>query len=224
MYLPVEVSHVERGNISKFAKLYPEGKILAAPAGSIGRGINMLNAKNIAAFGAILFIVRSLMPPHDPVNHARSLMHWLQNRIDDNRILPSGFGPAAEELRHQASQKWRELVTETSTWTDMTDESRIALSATVFTQIWQAVGRGIRGGVPVIVAFIDEKWAPKSARRKGGDTEETSLFLSMLSCYQGYLEGNEGSIYDQKLACALYREPIEALKNIEGMDISEILE
>ena len=41
------------------------------------------------------------------------------------------------------------------TWRNLEDDDRKKLASTLFTRVWQAVGRGIRGNVPVIVVFVD---------------------------------------------------------------------
>ncbi len=212
-----KAERVARGDVQQFATLYPKGTILVAPTSSIGRGLNILNRRQKAAFGSIIFIVRSLLPPHDPVMQGRGLMHWLQN-VEKKQPNFDTYGVAAEALRRRANLKWRELVTDNRPWKDMDTETRRALAATMFTQVWQAIGRGIRGGVPVMVFFIDEKWAPMTARNGNPDTEETSLLLAMKECYRSYIEpGKMIPGRDQILARALYEEPITALINIVGL-------
>jgi hypothetical protein len=98
----------------------------------------------------------------------------------------------------------------------MEDDDRRKLASTLFTRIWQAVGRGIRGNVPVIIVFVDSKWAPESAKEKN-DSARTSLLVAMRECYESLISSNVPSQCDSQMAIALYKEPITGLQQVQGM-------
>jgi hypothetical protein len=214
-WLNLSTQKVGHADVNRFALLYPEAKVLVAPIDAIGRGRNILNKKGVAAFGCIVFVIRSLLPPNDPAADARRLMFWTQNELPV-KIERAEFREKAQLVRQSARDEWYRLLTNRQTWVDMGDEDRDALSSTLFTRMWQAVGRGIRGGVPVIVLFVDAKWAPESAHGKT-DTPQTSLLMSMHECYDVFLGKRKGSSTEQQLADVLYAEPIYGLEHVQGL-------
>ena len=203
------------GEVNRFALLYPESKVLVAPIDAIGRGRNILNQAGKAAFGSIFFLIRSLLPPNDPSADARHLMHWVLSKraVMVSREL---FGVAAEDFRRQARLEWYRLMSTKQTWRNMEDDDRNKLASTLFTRVWQAVGRGIRGNVPVIVVFVDSKWAPESTKEKS-DSARTSLLIAMRECYEQLIQNGQARSVANQVATALYSEPIHGLQQIHGL-------
>lgn len=182
-------------------------KVLAAPMGSLGRAVNILNREGKAAFGSIMFVVRALRPPHDPETHARQLIYWIQ-RKGIVQTTPTTFGSAIHDLRAEAHAKWYELLTSDKPWRTMPQADRDELAAMVFTQTWQAAGRGIRGEVPVIVNFVDEAYGLKAG----------SVLWVMATCHDRYLAQREKQgqdiTRDRWLIDLLYSAPITLLQNM----------
>jgi hypothetical protein len=211
---------VGTGEVNRFALLYPESKVFVAPIDAIGRGRNILNPAGKAAFGSIFFLIRSLLPPNDPSADARHLMHWILSK-ENIQVARESFGIAAEDFRQQARTEWYRLMSTKQTWKNMEDDDRQKLASTLFTRIWQAVGRGIRGNVPVIIVFVDSKWAPESAKDKA-DSARTSLLLAMRECYEGLIFSNDPFRRENQIATALYNEPISGLQQIQGIGSNKI--
>ena len=208
------------GEVNCFALLHPESKVLVAPIDAIGRGRNVLNQKGNAAFGSIFFLIRSLLPPNDPSADARHLMHWVLSK--KAVIVPRDqFGIIAEDFRRQSRLEWYRLMSTKQTWRNMEDDDRKKLASTLFTRVWQAVGRGIRGNVPVIVVFVDSKWAPESAKDKA-DSARTSLLIAMRECYERLVLEERSRTTENQLAIALYSEPVHGLQNIQGLGSENI--
>jgi hypothetical protein len=107
------------------------------------------------------------------------------------------------------------------TWRNMEDDDRKKLASTLFTRVWQAVGRGIRGNVPVVVVFVDSKWAPESAKDKA-DSARTSLLIAMRECYERLVLEQRSKTTENQLAIALYSEPVHGLQNIQGLGSENI--
>ena len=208
------------GEVNRFALLYLESKVLVAPIDAIGRGRNILNLAGKAAFGSIFFLIRSLLPPNAPSADARHLMHWILSK-ESVQVARENFGIVAEDFRRQARTEWYRLMSTKQTWKNMEDDDRRKLASTLFTRIWQAVGRGIRGNVPVIVVFVDSKWAPESAKEKT-DSARTSLLLAMRECYEGLIFSNTPLGCENQIAAALYNEPISGLQQIQGVGYNKI--
>ncbi len=214
-WLNLSTQKVGHADVNRFALLYRDAKVLVAPIDAVGRGRNILNKNKVAAFGCIVFLVRSLLPPNDPASDARRLMFWSQKNFPI-RIDRTDFGACAEKIRQDARTEWHRLLINKQTWVEMGHDEREMLASTLFTRMWQAVGRGIRGNVPVVVLFVDSKWAPESTYGRV-DTPETSLLMAMQECFAPYLTGRKGNTFEQQLAKALYTEPLDGIKNIRGM-------
>lgn len=207
--------NIGTGEVNRFALLYPESKVLVAPVDAIGRGRNILNQHGKAAFGSIFFLIRSLLPPNDPSADARHLMHWVLSRR--GRVVSRNeFGKSAESFRKLAKQEWYRLMATKQTWRNMEDSDRKKLASTLFTRVWQAVGRGIRGNVPVVVVFVDSKWAPESAKDKS-DTARTSLLIAMRECYEPLIQNGQARTIETQVASALYSEPVHGLQQLQGL-------
>ncbi len=161
------------------------------------------------------FLIRSLLPPNDPSADARHLMHWILSK-ESVQVARENFGIVAEDFRRQARTEWYRLMSTKQTWKNMEDDDRHKLASTLFTRIWQAVGRGIRGNVPVIIVFVDSKWAPESAKEKS-DSARTSLLLAMRECYEDLIVSNAPLRGENQLAATLYNEPISGLQQIQGI-------
>ena len=214
-WLNLSTQKVGHADVNRFALLYPDAKVLVAPIDAVGRGRNILNKNKVAAFGCIVFLVRSLLPPNDPASDARRLMFWSQKNFPI-QIERTDFGACAEKIRQDARNEWHRLLINKQTWVEMASADREMLASTLFTRMWQAIGRGIRGNVPVVVLFVDSKWAPESTYGRE-DTPETSLLMAMQECFTPYLTGRKGNTFEQQLAKALYTEPLDGIKNIRGM-------
>jgi hypothetical protein len=193
---------VTKGSLRDHA-LVDKIKILTAPMGSLGRAVNILNRDGKAAFGAIMFVVRALRPPHDPETHARRLVYWIQRR-GATATTPQTFGDTAQALRREAHTKWYALLIGDKPWRRLPMDDRDELAATVFTQTWQAAGRGIRGDVPVIVHFVDEAYG----------VEEGDVLQVMATCYDRYLARLDSSRRDRLMVELLYGAPIRSLRDM----------
>ncbi len=85
----------------------------------------------------------------------------------------------------------------------------------LLTPTWQTIGRGIRGGCPIYVGFVDAKFAPESFAGRN-DTPQTSVLL------QALLQLDAAFDYDaigaeSIVARRLYQPFYEALKTTEGL-------
>jgi hypothetical protein len=86
----------------------------------------------------------------------------------------------------------------------------------MLTQLWQVVGRGIRGGSPVFVGFVDCAFAPHSFQGKRDDAVSSALVQAIRE-----LETACDDPQDGKLASLLYRPFFKALKSTEGLQYGE---
>lgn len=199
-------------------------RVLVAPLNAIGRGHNILTLdKSRAAFGAVYFVVRPLNPPGDINGIAAEINNygaqWLDAIKPDARIAQKHHIYEQEtELRRLALEHWHQGERRTF-YSRLTAQERYDLGATTLGRFVQAAGRLVRGGVPMLVHFVDAAWAPMSAERLGGkhrkfDTPQTSLLVEMICRLRDYTQPGDhyGSI--------LY-QPFTGLLNTDNLYYNE---
>ena len=82
-------------------------------------------------------------------------------------------------------------------------------------QLWQGVGRGIRGGCPVFVGFVDSAFAPESFN-DSRDTPASSALVQAVHQLKMALDSSNRD--DAQVARMLYRPFYDALKQTEGLN------
>lgn len=212
---------LRRMDIEQFAS-NPQARILIAPMQSIGRGFNILNKKNKAAFGSIFFLTRPMNPPHDVLASAQELNRYALRWADDPM-----FPAWAEDTLYKRAIKAREsavelrrLIEHRRSYAYLDDDVQLGvyprrdLAASTAGRIVQAVGRLLRGGVPFRAYFVDAAWSPQLAQ--SGDVhatepEETSLLTAVINIMSDY--AHQDAIGQQ-----LYGGLSEALTTTENRD------
>lgn len=205
-------SSLQRLNIEQFCET--GGKVLVAPLQAIGRGYNILNQADKAAFGAIYFLTRPMPHPYDTQAIVRELNFKTMNWCRDEQFSAWQAGTLYEKglaLRQAASQQWRQ-VEQRSTYRQLNEEERLDLAATTAGIIIQACGRLLRGGVPFYGFFVDAAWAPGYAEKREPATPQTSLLAAVIHVLQQYTEDAIGE--------TLYQSLTVALANTENFDYS----
>ena len=91
----------------------------------------------------------------------------------------------------------------------------------MLTPLWQTIGRGIRGGRPVFVGFVDNAFAPLSFGDVGRlDTPNSSALVQCLN--QLRLAVSETSNPNEfEVARLLYQPFYDALQKTEGLRYGE---
>ncbi|GIK40336.1 MAG: hypothetical protein BroJett011_41690 [Chloroflexota bacterium] len=193
------------------------GRILIAPLQAIGRGYNILNQDNVAAFGSVLFLTRPMPQPYDMQARAQWL-NWqilkrCKNRDDDLWQGATNYYWKMEALREWAHNQWDDYDA-VHQFRYLSPERKDDLAASMAGLIIQACGRLLRGGVPFRAFFIDAAWAPETAKGSGLDTAETSLLLRMRALLNRYSQEPVGG--------ALYASLAQSLDQIRGLPLTEV--
>ncbi len=228
-------TNVQRVDIEQFAET--GGTILVAPMQSIGRGFNILNKRApmpLAAFGAVLFLMRPMSQPEDYVSMAQEInrytMQWASyENVPEALTSADGVYNSALALRDTARKLWRNIETRRGyasltysqidgSTTDIDAELNISprsdLAATTAGLIIQAVGRLLRGGVPFYAYFTDAAWAPETAKHGASTTEmaETSLLQAMIDVLLEYAQESDA------VGNALYSDLADKLCDTTGLN------
>jgi hypothetical protein len=155
------VTPLPRSLIEDFGRA-DEGSILVAPLTLLARGHNILNTEKVAAISLMYFLHRPHPRPDD-----RSGIIGQVNRfaIDCLRgdILELQRGTMLERgrlQRYMARLIARRALSARGGYSMMPSEEQARFAWDLITPLWQAIGRGIRGGVPVHAAFVDARFSP----------------------------------------------------------------
>lgn len=175
---PHDIKTITLTDIETIGQQTPGQKVaLVAPLQAIGRGLNMLNSAEKAAFGAAVFATRYYPPPGDfaaIVEAVHAATYQGEDKTSAN---------AYHNLRKMRT-RIRRIKAESEVdkpYSRLSHTERVALAADTTALISQAAGRLVRGipdMVPFIAYFTDSAWAPRSALGET-DTVESSLLLAM---------------------------------------------
>ncbi len=140
----------------------PAGSILVAPLVLLARGHNILNSAGVAAISTIYFLHRPHPRPDDRSSMVGQINRFALDCIEQ-RIPTLTQGSVLERARRQRAQA--RAVTQRSRasrggYSTLPDEERARFAWDFVTPLWQAIGRGIRGGAPIYVRFVDARFSP----------------------------------------------------------------
>lgn len=159
----------KRGEFEKVAE--SNIQFLAGPLGAMERGHNPLNDDKKAAFGTILFFKRPMPVPHDWFEVVQGLNSWALQQFEPNQLIHE-YSSLKMQGDYFAREAWIELmkiIGKNLYFSDLTPKERWTLCANQVVSIWQVIGRGVRGNVPITVHWLDKSFAPLSADNKQDD-------------------------------------------------------
>ncbi len=185
---------------------------------ALERGHNILNEKNIAAFGAVVFFSRPMPVPDDWQITVRQLNNWAILQAENFELNTSLTLTEIENQFYQAAiGKMLDLNCRAMSFAQLNAEERSVLCWTQLVSIWQIIGRLVRGGVPCLVHFLDDRFAPESADNELDD-ETTSLLVGIIQELEGELNGDDKQPYEKTLGNSLYGAFFHALKSTEDLN------
>jgi hypothetical protein len=85
--------------------------------------------------------------------------------------------------------KLMNLTCKTVYFSDLTAKERWPLCANQVVSIWQVIGRGVRGNVPINVHWLDKSFAPHSADNKQDD-ETSSLLVAIIKTLEIWMSSD----------------------------------
>lgn len=185
-----------------------ERVVLVAPLQAIGRGLNMLNHNDLAAFGCAIFATRYYPPPGE-FSAIVEAMHAATYQGND-KTTDSAY-QNLRKLRNRIRHV-KAAAESDKPYSRLLKEERLMLAADTTALISQAAGRLVRGVpdmVPFLAYFTDAAWAPQSANGEL-DTDETSLLLAMRDYMSNMIESD-------LIFRAAHGPLFHALNNIKGV-------
>lgn len=208
-----------RSLVERFG-LEPEHSILIAPMQVIARGHNILNAEGRAAISAIYFLHRPHPRPDDLGPTIGRLNRFAQARYDHGVSSGETLAHRARSVRYVASRMVREgLEAGRSGYRTLPAEFKAQFAWDMLTPLWQTIGRGIRGGSPVHIGFVDNAFAPLSFDSKGAaDTPESSVLVQCLRQLELAMDPKINP-REHEVARLLYQPFHDALAATKGLRI-----
>ncbi|TBL80861.1 hypothetical protein EYB31_06495 [Paenibacillus thalictri] len=201
-----------RQKVSLFAK--SGGNILVAPLMALERGHNILtenDGRKVAAFSTALFLVRPFPRPYDTSR--------VVNRINEFALKAYKQSTEHEDLKGQVDHIrktayiiQKDVIRGNKGFQSMDEDEKRHLILDLFVNIWQLIGRLIRGGVDARILYVDASFAPKSAIKEA-DSSETSLLLAMKDEFVRKADSD----IDSPIIKVLFDAMINGLDNLEGV-------
>ncbi len=200
----------------------PEVDILVFPMLALNRGVNIVFTREPrrlqAAIGNIYFLTRP-HPSTDDLGLLLSLAARATQEFDAREFRPGvGLAGMAAAWREEKTRTYRQaarLLQEPLMASRLGDKLFRAFTANQMVPVLQTIGRGMRGGSPVQVFFVDAAWAPESAKGET-DPARSSMLVMMRDILEKCMQHRDPAIR------ATYRElygpflePLRDIRNIE---------
>lgn len=208
-----------RSLIERFGR-EQEQSVLVAPMQIVARGHNILNRHQTAGISTIYFLHRPHPRPDDLGPTIGRLNRFAQERFDKG-VEPKpddSLAARAQRLRIAATNLVRySLEAGRFGYRSLPPDFKAQFAWDMLTPLWQTVGRGIRGGCPVFVGFVDYAFAPLSFDgNQPGDTPESSALVQSLCQLQQAMNPIENPS-EHEVAVLLYEPFYRALAKTEGL-------
>ncbi|MEU5281079.1 hypothetical protein AB0G87_32265 [Streptomyces asoensis] len=203
-----------------------DADILVAAEGAVQRGHNILNARRVAALGAVFYLAR-IHPPTDDATFPLSLLsrEAMRRLRDPIELADPSVDPVdlARKLRHGERRRWQQRVGEPVLFSRLTDPvEHAAFVGNFLVPLHQTIGRGIRGNEPVLVYLCDAAFAPRTATldETAADTPRTSVIVAAQQLLHGWLTdpgptATAAQRLDHELAHACWGLASHLLDNID---------
>jgi hypothetical protein len=213
--LDADIVPLARSAVESFGR-ESERSILVAPIGAVSRGYNILNGNGKAAISSIYLLHRPHPRPGDLRPFIARLNRLAIDAFDATIFEPVGsVADAALRVRQAAMSILRESLGRSQRYSILSDEYKAQFAWDLLTQLWQAIGRGIRGGTPVFVGFVDAAFADHSFE---GQTDTPANSALVQAIRQLELAMCSPEPRSNEIATRLYQPFLAALKRTRRLD------
>jgi hypothetical protein len=212
-----DIEKLPRALVERFGET-PERSVLVAPLSVVARGHNILNSHGKAAISTIYFLHRPHPRPDDLSSAVGRLNRYAIDRFD-RKVDPadySGLADCMRRMRFGATAIVREAMDNRGGYSTLPPHLKASFAWDMLTPLWQAIGRGIRGGVPVFVGFVDRQFAPRSMDGDTLDTADSSALVLARDELRRAVDPAENP-KGHEIAARLYGPFLEALSRTEGL-------
>lgn len=129
--------------------------------------------------------------PHDWDEVVKGLNSWALQQFEPNQPIHQ-YSSLQMQGDYFAREAWIELMKLTSKtvyFSDLNRQERLALCANQVVSIWQVIGIGVRGNVPINVHWLDKSFAPQSADNNQDD-ETSSLLVAIIKTLEFWMSSD----------------------------------
>lgn len=211
---PKQARSLPRSLVERFGET-DDGSILVAPLSVVARGHNILNHEQRAAISTIYFLHRPHPRPDDLSPAVARLNRFAVEQYDRAPDRSARVAVAGRALRDRASGLVRLALAMRDGYPALSPVFKAQFAWDLLTPLWQTIGRGIRGGCPVFVGFVDAKFAPRSFEREQDDAHSSVLVQAL---QQLRIAMNDGTRLQERLICERLYQPFhDALARTEGL-------
>jgi len=191
--------------------------LLLFPMNAIGRGVNIVyrfgQRTDKAMLGSLFFLTRP-HPRAESLQLIQGLIGRESERFDAQRFSSTAEAlEALREARRSATVMIRQILRLPLSAQRLADYAE-PFVADQMIMILQTIGRAMRGDCPAFVYFVDEAWAPRSARGQADD-RHSSMLVMMRAILHDCL--NHPDRAQRECYVNLYTSFYEPLSNVEGL-------
>ncbi len=207
---------VLRGEVEYFGDT--EADILIAPLLSINRGYNiLLPGTDKSLFGSVFFLIRPYIPSGDIEYIIKALNGTVPSYIKTAKEKNHSFYHAVNYVRLRSNILLEHMLSEDENgWSYLDKEEQEMMAWYMFINVWQMIGRLLRGQTNANVFYVDAPFAWENANQSGKkETYQTSMlkiWVSILDQQSNFPEAKE----------LLYGEFLSGLKKALKLEKLEV--
>jgi hypothetical protein len=209
--------YILRGEVEFFANT--DADILIAPLMSINRGYNILiQGSNKSLFGSVFFMIRPYISSGEIENVIKVINGTVPSFIATAKNKHNySFYEAVNYIRKRSNLLLDYMLSEDeSGWTYLQQEEKENMAWYMFINVWQMIGRLLRGQTDANVFYVDAPFAWENANQTGN---KETFQSSMLRLWISILERDSVNSEAKKL---LYGEFLNGLKKALKLDNAEV--
>jgi hypothetical protein len=209
--------YILRGEVEFFSST--EADILIAPLMSINRGYNILiQGSNKSLFGSVFFMIRPYIPSGEIDNVIKVINGTVPSFIATAKNKHNySFYEAVNYIRKRSNLLLDYMLAEDeSDWTYLQQEEQENMAWYMFINVWQMIGRLLRGQTDANVFYVDAPFAWENANQTG---KRETFQTSMLRLWITILERDSGTSDAKKI---LFGEFLNGLKKALKLDNMEV--
>ncbi|MDX8359845.1 hypothetical protein [Cytobacillus sp. IB215316] len=178
--------------------------VLIVPLQSINRGYNILQKNSFYSyFGSVLFMVRPYLVTENVSNAISIINGYLPTLVEEATAQGKYFGDGISHVVKRANSTFEKLIANEEAFDTLDEEVRHIISWYTFVNVWQMIGRTLRGNTDARVHYVDAKF---SFNRIKDVTEKNSN--NLLEEWYKILTQHHDNIINQ-----LYLPFIESVEN-----------
>ncbi|MEK3992632.1 hypothetical protein [Robertmurraya sp. FSL R5-0851] len=150
-------------NILRDEVIYAADKdidVLVVPLQSINRGYNILKKNSFYSyFGSVMFMVRPYLVTQNVSNAISILNGYLPALVDEAARYKKYFGDGIQHVVKRSNEIFEKLIASEEAFDTLEEEIREIISWYTFVNVWQMIGRTLRGNTDARVHYVDAKFS-----------------------------------------------------------------